>query len=367
MGLGRLDGAERLAGIDLARGLAVLGMLAAHLLTLPEWIPEQPDTWLGIVHGRSSILFATLAGVSIGLVSGGRTPVAGNALRVARRRLALRAAVLWMLGLALVATGVPVYVILPAYAVLFLLALPFLPLRARALLPVAAALALVMPVAWAMVARLPLWGSAGGEMLETALGLWYPFPVWIAYVLTGLGIARLGLERMRVQALLVGIGCALAALGYGMDALVRGIRPPVAVAADDASGGAWEAVVPDVWTAAAHSNGILGAVGSGGFAVAVIGVCLLICRTPARWVALPLRAVGSMPLSAYAGQLVAWAVWAAIVLGDTGDLEDFRALDPFPAFALVTIVACTAWALLIGRGPLEAGMDRLARVVVPRR
>jgi uncharacterized membrane protein YeiB len=62
----------------------------------------------------------------------------------------------------------------------------------------------------------------------------------------------------------------------------------------------------------AHSGGVLETVGSGGFALAVVGLCLLICRTPARIVLLPVRAVGSMPLTAYVGQIVAWAVWASL-------------------------------------------------------
>ncbi|WP_371384042.1 DUF418 domain-containing protein, partial [Salmonella sp. M9-3] len=72
-----------------------------------------------------------------------------------------------------------------------------------------------------------------------------------------------------------------------------------------------------VWTAEAHSSGLWEVIGSGGFAVAVIGLCLLVCRTPLRWVAIPLRAVGTMPLTAYVLQIVVWAVFAAVLLGDT--------------------------------------------------
>ena len=69
--LRRLDGPPRIPGLDLARGLAVIGMLAAHLFTLPEIDWTDPVTWGGIVGGRSSILFATLAGVSISIVTAG--------------------------------------------------------------------------------------------------------------------------------------------------------------------------------------------------------------------------------------------------------------------------------------------------------
>lgn len=70
----RLNGPARIAGVDLARGLAVLGMLAAHLLWLGSLSWTEPSTWGAIVNGRSSILFATLAGVSLGLSTGGPRP-----------------------------------------------------------------------------------------------------------------------------------------------------------------------------------------------------------------------------------------------------------------------------------------------------
>ena len=65
-----------------------------------------------------------------------------------------------------------------------------------------------------------------------------------------------------------------------------------------------------VWTAEPHSSGLLEVIGSGGFALAVIGLCLLACRTVLTWIVLPLRAVGAMPLTAYTAQLVVWAIVA---------------------------------------------------------
>ncbi|MFE7846365.1 heparan-alpha-glucosaminide N-acetyltransferase domain-containing protein [Microbacterium sp. NPDC057407] len=349
----RLNGPDRVAGVDLARGLAVLGMFAAHLL----WIRDpfrwgEPSTWIAVVDGRSSILFATLAGVSIGLATGGGTPVRGERLRVARIRLGVRAAILWVLGVALILTGVPVYVILPAYALLFLLALPLLSLSARSLLMLAAVLALVMPFAQVALDELPLWRSPLGEALSLALGWHYPFTTWIAFLVAGLGVARAGVSRLPVQVGALAIGSALAAVAYGLDA-ASGLT-----AGDESSsyGGA-------LWTARAHSSGLLEVIGSGGFALAVIGASLLACRTAVRWVVLPLRAVGAMPLTAYIGQLIVWAAVATAVLGAPGDLAGFRDLEPFWPLVGGTVVACTAWALLIGRGPFEWLVDRSSRLV----
>lgn len=352
----RLNGPERIAGVDLARGLAVIGMVAAHLLWIDDFDFAQPSTWLAVVDGRSSILFATLAGVSIGLVTGGTRPVSGVELRVARERLAVRALVLWAIGLMLVATNVPVYVILPAYAVLFLLALPFLTLGARTLLVIAGALALVMPFVQVALDDLLFWSTPPGELVAIAVGWRYPFPVWIAFVLAGLAIARAGIRRTKVQVAMVGGGATLAVIGYGLD----GFSGSSAITANLSFWGA-------VWTADPHSSGVLEVVGSGGFAIAVIGLCLLLCRTIVTWVVLPLRAVGAMPLTAYTAQLVVWAIAATVLLGDPRDLTGFRDAEPFWPLTIGLIVGCTAWALLIGRGPLEWAVDRLARPVGRRR
>lgn len=351
----RLNGPGRVTGVDLARGLAVIGMFAAHLL----WIREPFDwtdtsTWVAVAEGRSSILFATLAGVSIGLATGGRTPPSGEQKRTARLRLVVRAVVLWVLGILLVLTGVPVYVILPAYALLFLLAVPLIALDARRLLLLAAMLALVMPVVQVALDDLPLWRTASGNALSLVIGWHYPFTTWIAFLVAGLGVARAGIRRTRVQLRMLGAGAALALIGYGAAA---------ATGAGESDEGT--SYLAALWTARAHSSGLLEVIGSGGFALAVLAACLLVCRTVVVWIVLPLRAVGAMPLTAYVGQLLVWAAIAAAVLDRTGDLAGFRDLEPFWPLALWTLLLCTAWALLIGRGPLEWVVDRSSRLVTP--
>lgn len=347
----RLDGPQRIAGVDLARGLAVLGMFAAHLLVTGDgFVWTDASTWTAIVDGRSSILFAALAGVSIGLVTGGRRPLSGEAMTTARWRIALRAAILLVLGILLIVTGVPVYVILPAYAVLFLLALPFTALAVRTVLITAGALAVVMPFLQPMLNDLPIWHSPYAAELDAIIGWHYPFTVWIAFVLAGLGLARAGITHAATQIRMLVIGAALAALGYGVAQL-----PAPAL----------DRYWWSVWTAQPHSSGLWEVIGSGGFVIAVLAACLLLCSLRVlKAITLPLRATGAMPLTAYTAQIVVWAIIAGIALGDTGDLGGFRAMDPFWPLTLGVIVACTAWALLVGRGPLEWALDRIAKRVV---
>ncbi len=347
----RLNGPDRVAGVDLARGLAVVGMLAAHLLDTGQgWRWTDPASWVAIVDGRSAILFATLAGVSIGLVTGGAQPLGLWEMKIARGRLAARAGLLWVVGALLMLTGVPVSVILPAYAILFVLLLPFTALRNPVVLFLALGVGLAMP--WLH----PALDTVVSESAEIAavIGWDYPFPVWIAFLLAGLGIARAGITRRAVHWRMLVTGSLLSALGYGLAALLE-------------SG---EGYFGDVWTADPHSSGVLEVIGSGGFAIALLGACLLLCAradgrlTPLGWCVLPLRATGAMPLSAYAAQLLIWALVAALVLGDTGDLHGFRALEPFWPMTFGIIAGCTAWALLLGRGPLEWASERFAALMV---
>lgn len=211
-----LDRPGRLPGIDLARGLAVIGMLAAHLLTLRDREWSDPSTWGALVNGRSSILFAVLAGVSVALVTGGAEPLpAGEPRRRARSALAVRAVLIWLIGLLLVATGVPVYVILPAYGALFLVALPLVGLRARALWVLAAVLALAMPWLQPAFDAAPVWQGESGEVLAAIVGWHYPATVWCAFLVAGMAAGRSGLGRGRTQAGLLTSGVVLAVVGYG--------------------------------------------------------------------------------------------------------------------------------------------------------
>ena len=139
----RPPGRAHVRGVDLARGAAVLGMFAAHVG--PD--PDQPaGQLLSVTQGRSAALFVFLAGVSLALISGGPARSARPAMRRSRIKIAARAGVLLIAGLSLTSLNPGVDVILPTYAVLFLLALPLLRLRPRTLALLAGALAAGGPV-----------------------------------------------------------------------------------------------------------------------------------------------------------------------------------------------------------------------------
>src|SRR5699024_8230980 len=110
---------------------------------------EQPAplAWLeSVITGRSMSLFVFLAGISVALMTGGPAPLEGQQLRITRRRLAVRAAVLFLISLVMdQLTGMNLS-ILEYYAVWMLLLIPLLRLRPRTLLTAAAVAGVVLPV-----------------------------------------------------------------------------------------------------------------------------------------------------------------------------------------------------------------------------
>ncbi|GMA27119.1 heparan-alpha-glucosaminide N-acetyltransferase domain-containing protein [Arenivirga flava] len=335
--------ASRIIGVDVARGLAVLGMLASHMLITTPFDWAEPGTWTEVVDGRSSILFAVLAGVSLAILSGGRRP--HDQLGRARMRIAVRAMAIFALGSVLTSLGTPIAVILEYYAVLFLLALPVLRARPSTLFIAAGVWMLVMP--WV---RQSLWsgllGSGADQLpfLDLLITGYYPALVWFGYTLLGLGIGRLALGERRVQLLLLAVGAALAAVGYTAGALAGSL-----LERDPAIAGSLQSLFAEPFellSAGPHSDSTFEAIGSSGFALAVLALCLL-ATGPLRVMLAPVAATGALALTAYTAHIV--VLW---VLGVEFWLVH-RGPGQYLAYAVPIVAFCTLWWLLLGKGPLE--------------
>jgi uncharacterized membrane protein YeiB len=155
----------------------------------------------------------------------------------------------------------------------------------------------------------------------------------MVFVLTGLAIGRLDLASTAIRVRLAVLGAVTSVVGYGAGAVSIEL------------GGATELL-----TIQPHTGSPFEVVGAVGFAVAVIGVCLLASRT-LRFVVFPLAAVGSMALTAYTAQIL-----AIVVFWHGGYDYWLFGADNGPIFcilALAVLAGCTLWALFLGRGPLE--------------
>jgi len=205
----------RIVGVDVARCLALVGMMATHIV--PGVVDGEVPLLFQAAAGRSSALFAVLAGVSLVLV-GGRAPLRGRAWSGLAAGTAVRAAAIGLLGLALGELDTGIAVILCSYALFFLVTLPFLALRTRWLVavvvvwvPLAPVISLLvrrrLPVTTYDVPSFSVLGDAPGAVLRELLVTgYYPVLTWVPYLLVGVVIGRLDLRSPRVAALLAVVG-----------------------------------------------------------------------------------------------------------------------------------------------------------------
>ncbi|WP_232514603.1 acyltransferase family protein [Cellulomonas sp. PSBB021] len=336
----------RLAGIDVARGTAVLGMVTAHVGPDAPGRTATADRVLELADGRSSALFVVLAGLSLALLSGGRAPAVARDLTRARVRIAARALVVLAVGLALERLDTPILVILPTYAVLFLAGCAVLTWTVRTLVAAAATVALVAPAVREAVG-LDADPGAGllGDLALLLDGPHYPALVWSAYLLAGLALGRCDLTAPEVQRRTALVGGALAVVGYGGGWLGR-------LLAEDTA----------LLSTRPHASSPVEVVGNTGAALLVVAACLAAAPRLPRALS-PLAAVGALAFTAYTAQVV--------VVAAVGPQIVWRPLwTSWLVVVVATVLACWAWRAWLGRGPLERLLHgvsaRVAERVVPR-
>ena len=211
----------RLRGVDVARAVAVLGMVAVHFG--PNPLPETFGGDLyGVFRGRASVLFVLLAGVGVALLAR-----RGTGWRV-RGRLLTRGALLLPLGMWLQGLDHNVLVILQYYAVYFLFAALLLSAPGW-LIFIGIGFSLTLGpmlylVGFDATPRLFAEGYAafgepvGAVFYDLLLSGAYPLATWAAPLLFGILLGRLDLtsSRIRIGMVLGGLAMAVgSALGSG--------------------------------------------------------------------------------------------------------------------------------------------------------
>ena len=360
----------RVTGVDLARGLALLGMFAVHVF---DEYTDGGGTLTGyLAAGRSAATFALVAGVSVAFLTGGRRILHGRARRAAAVGLAVRAAGIATIGFLLAYAGSDLDLILVFYGVFFLCMIPLIGLPPKALAALSAAFVLIGPLVLMEAARWHLPDSGTGEptfgtLVTDPLGLLsqtfftgvYPVMTYLAYLCAGLAIGRLDLTSRRLAVRLLGGGVALVAtaqvvshvLLYQLGDLDR----LVASTGWNAMDLLWDADQGTTWgylaLAAPHTNTQLDLVNTLGSAMAVLGLSLLLTRLPVvERLLRPIRTAGTMTLTLYSAQ--------ALVIA-TGVFED----QPLALYALLVVgalVGAALWRRWRSQGPLEELVGRAA-------
>ena len=384
----RPAGRGRLHGLDLARWIAVAGMLVIHFG--PPFLDRESP--LGVIvatyaWGRSTILFAFLAGVSLALITGGASVHRGRRARTGAARVAVRGAALVLIGWGLhaivTAGGSNLTVIITFYGLYFLLAIPLLRLTAPWAAAAAAAAFAVGPqllfalrrsaeeggamagVTRAVEAHDPGHLLAGQGLMELTVHGYYPALAYLPAVLAGLAVGRLDLHSPLVRARLAAFGMVLAFVSYRTSwhawynyGLIGDL-------------GAREEVVGSVPTGDArwlltdmpHSATTPEVLGGTGVAIAVLAACLGLADRFPRLTA-PFTAAGSMALTVYAAHAVVMA-WQATLPGDIGGLIGLVNREMSEVYLVGSVAIALLWRRTLGRGPLEAGVSELAKAVAP--
>lgn len=338
--ISRAAPARRLSGVDVARVIAVAGMVMVHFGPNPV-----PTTTAGRIydlsHGRASILFALLAGVGVTLLFQRRS--AGNPM-LGRGRILLRAAILLPIGLWLQSLDHGVLVILHYYALYFVLAALVVSLPDRWIIAGAAWVILIGPLIYMTgESARPEWYSdspstigdpASKIVRDLLLAGSYPLVTWAAPLLVGVWVGRRNLSSLNVKWMLFGGGISLA-IG--------------SIIATRLSSWTESARLTQLLTVEPHNQMPLWLTGSIGSALAILGGMLLLSDVLGRaiW---PLVAAGQLALSIYVGHLFVLHANSELLRRD----DVSAAFVSVGVFMLVTIVLCTLWRLVFSRGPLEA-------------
>lgn len=355
-------------GLDVARAIAIIGMIGAHLGETAETVdPSDPAAWTALVHGNPSLLFALLAGFSISLMTR-RGEVAAEDVPAMRLRMLGRGSTIFIIGLLLELLNTPIAVILTLYGVLYIAVIPLLRWRTSRLILTAALLGLCGPPLLALLSTLSV-GARGAGISLVLFGS-YPITVWLCFGVIGMALGRLRLDRLRTAVWFVAVGLVCATVGFGLGSAGPSSATTGGGFASPRGWADWtllwgeakplDRMLDAVLDSAPHSGGVLEILGAAGLGIAVIGACILLSR-PLRWLLLPFAALGSMPLSAYSAHVVSYVVMA----GPGGFLSSN---EIWIWSAVVLLIVTTAWSILFGRGPLERLTARVADAAasVPR-
>lgn len=344
----------RILGLDIARGLAILGMIYLHL-GHPLWQAKV------ILSGLPAALFAVIAGVTMMLIwnnatrrvaaqaqaeaqaqaaaeaqtgtgANARKPQATPTQTIAK--LAARGAIITLIGLALLPAGGEIQVVLVVLGATML------------------ATAWVPPLPTAAKAALLLIATAAATWRYAPLELPLPYPhlAWVAYILAGMilfdvYVGKAGAGAGGVQKLTTAIACLAAAAGFYLR---------------------FQTDLPG-WARATGHTGVLGEIV---LSIAVAAIVLHLCMIVGRHVRAgnPLVALGSMALTVYILHVLT-ALWWQTHVSLHSDLWAAAFIAAFLVFAWVwkKLASGPAKKLFAGQGPAERCVAQTVRLIAGER
>lgn len=329
----RLEAQRRIVGLDIARTLALIGMITSHLLA-PQAL------WAPVVNGYPAALFAVLAGFTLALMARRGVAEGGLALVASRYALTMRGIILIVLHQLIAPHSGSIFVVLMAFGVSYI-ALAWVPRWGNS--------SLWLLLVWLLIASGVVHALGFFVNLPMVLNPPYPVIAWMAYMVAGLLGYRYLLHSRRLQIFFATGGLLLGAVG----AQLRWVLD--ATTSFDSGDTALMAVM-GFFDAAPHSGGLIDLTTSMAAVLGVISLCLLIFRGGI-W-SVPLQAMGSMSLTVY----VLHVVTAGAVLAGGAHRH------PSLYWTTLVVAFIVPWLIKLQfrRGPLEWAVSKLVALATRR-
>ena len=302
-----MSASSRIVGLDIARSLAIIGMVVLHMASL-VWHTKV------ILNGLPAALFAILAGITLMII-------ARNFTVTTLLRILARGCIITLIGLALLPLGGEIQVVLVVIGITMML------------------LCWVPPLHWAWKLILFAAATVAATVKYAPLTLpqVYPLLAYIAYFFAGMLLYEIYIRKQRAAAQWVSTAIAgiVAAIGFYFR---------------------FTTDIP-VWLRFTGHTGVVGEIVlSIAVAAVVLHLCLLAGRAASKLV-YPFAALGAMSLSIYILHVLTAYYWQShIALHNTAWACAFIALF---------LVIATLWRRLIGKGPAEWAVAKAIAIAVP--
>ena len=302
-----MSASSRIVGLDIARSLAIIGMVVLHMASL-VWHTKV------ILNGLPAALFAILAGVTLMIIA--RSFTVTTLLRILAR-----GCIITLIGLALLPLGGEIQVVLVVIGITMML------------------LCWVPPLHWAWKLILFAAATVAATVKYAPLTLpqVYPLLAYIAYFLAGMLLYEIYIRKQ-------------GAVAQWASTAIAGIVAAI---------GFYFRFTTDIpgWLRFTGHTGVVGEIVlSIAVAAVVLHLCLLVGRTAPK-LAYPFAALGAMSLSIYILHVLTAYYWQGhIALHNTAWACAFIALF---------LVIATLWRRLIGKGPAEWAVAKVIAIAVP--
>jgi uncharacterized membrane protein YeiB len=353
----RKQGSKRLIALDAARGLAVIGMFIQHFAL---------NDANSFVSGNTMILFIFCSGISYSIMAQ-RMKEHEIESSAFRGRILAKAVIIDLVGYVIIMLNAQFAVVLPTFAMLFILALTIVHSSSRRLIVISCVLFVVSPPL--MLLGLSLF--SGVALLSDIAGGPLSALAWMPVFVAGMAIGRLDLHNTRTALRFIATGIIILIPSKMIAAFVLpGLRQSVETwilqlpIHEVDSSAIWPLnTQPIQWqmlfVAAPQCGSTFELLIGTGLSLIILGLICLISKK-GNTILKPFSAVGRVALTLYVAQFL--IAWALKVVGIDVTSIDIGAI-PFGDISVVVITLIAGYLLArLDNGPLEFFIQRFVRM-----